>query len=127
MLGYEYSLTGRVIRGCGRGWRIGYPTANLKVISKLMPPKGVYLVRVKRDEEVFCGIANIGKKPTFEKDGEMGVEVYILDLNEELYGKKLTLFFQKWLRKEIAFPSQQDLINQIEIDIKATCRNPSER
>ncbi len=118
LLGHEYSITGKVIKGTGRGWQIGYPTANLKVVSKLLPPKGVYLVKVNQQGKVFSGIANLGYKPTFEKDGAIGVEVYILDMNEDLYGKKLTMYFKKWIREEIAFSTPQDLINQIKVDIQ---------
>jgi len=117
LLGYEYSLTGTVARGCGRGWRMGYPTANLKVISKVIPPRGVYLVKVEKGEGVWHGLANLGTKPTFGREGDMGIEVYILDLHEDLYGQRLRVHFQRRIRDEIAFPSPQDLIKQIENDI----------
>ena len=88
LLGYEYCITGKVTEGSGRGWHMGYPTANLKVVSKVIPPRGVYLVKVVRENGTRYGLANLGTKPTFEKRGNMGIEVYILGLNENLYGHK---------------------------------------
>ncbi|MGA1796648.1 MAG: bifunctional riboflavin kinase/FAD synthetase [bacterium] len=117
LLGYEYCITGKVARGCGRGWRMGYPTANLKVISKVVPPRGVYLVKVEKGEGVWHGLANLGFKPTFGSEGDMGIEVYILDLHEDLYGQRLRVRFQRRIRDEIAFSSPQDLIKQIEDDV----------
>ncbi|MBN2372377.1 bifunctional riboflavin kinase/FAD synthetase [bacterium] len=118
LLGYEYGLTGKVIKGSGRGWHLGYPTANLKIVSKVLPPKGVYLVKIEKQGRIWPGLANLGSKPTFEKDGAMGVEVYIMDVDEDLYDQKLTIYFQKWIREEIAFPSPKDLIKQIKTDIR---------
>jgi riboflavin kinase/FMN adenylyltransferase len=117
LLGYEYCLTGKVTKGSGRGWHMGYPTANLKVVSKVIPPKGVYLVKVVRQDSVWHGLANLGTKPTFCKGGDMGIEVYILSLNEDLYEQKLRLYFQKRIRDEVAFPSPQELSEQIKKDI----------
>ena len=117
LLGYEYGLTGKVTRGSGRGWHMGYPTANLKVVSKVIPPKGVYVVKITRQDGVWHGLANLGTKPTFSQGGEMGIEVYILGLNEDLYGQTLSLSFQNRIRDEIAFPSPQALIEQIKDDI----------
>jgi riboflavin kinase/FMN adenylyltransferase len=96
---------------------MGYPTANLKVVSKVIPPKGVYLVKVVRQDGVWHGLANLGTKPTFSKGGDMGIEVYILNLNEDLYGQRLRLYFQKRIRDEIAFPSPEKLTEQIKNDI----------
>ncbi|MGA1841926.1 MAG: bifunctional riboflavin kinase/FAD synthetase [bacterium] len=117
LLGYEYCITGKVTKGTGRGWHMGYPTANLKVVSKVIPPKGVYLVKVGRKGRQWHGLANLGTKPTFCKGGDMGIEVYIFSLNEDLYGQKLRLYFQKRIRDEVAFPSPQELTEQIKKDI----------
>jgi len=116
-LGHEYGITGKVIRGSGRGWHMGYPTANLKVVSKVVPPQGVYLVKIIWKNRIWHGLANLGTKPTFDRDGDMGIEVYILGLHEDIYGEKLQLSFEKRIRDEKAFPCAEDLIEQIKHDI----------
>ncbi|MCL6582787.1 MAG: bifunctional riboflavin kinase/FAD synthetase [bacterium] len=117
LLGRPYTLTGKVIPGCGRGRKIGFPTANIAPGIKLIPKSGVYLARVHIRGKTYNGLANIGPKPTFQ-DSSPGVEVYIFDLQADLYHQYLEIELIKRLRDEISFPSVGCLVHQIEQDVK---------
>ncbi len=118
MLGRYYSLTGKVVRGRGRGKKLGFPTANLSISSeKLIPAQGVYAVWVYFNSQKIPGAMNIGYNPTFEEK-ELFVEVHLLDLNKEweLYNQTLKVEFVKFIRGEKRFSSVEELINQISQD-----------
>jgi len=117
LLGRPYTLTGKVIPGCGRGRKIGFPTANIAPGIKLIPKSGVYLARVHIRGKTYNGLANIGPKPTFQ-DSSPGVEVYIFDLQADLYHQYLEIELIKRIRDEISFPSVGSLVHQIEQDVK---------
>jgi riboflavin kinase/FMN adenylyltransferase len=117
-LGYEYSLTGSVVRGDERGRTIGYPTANIKLDSekKLIPAKGVYLVGVQVEKKAFFGMMNIGVRPTVTRGLQQTIEVHLFDFSEDIYGKKITVSFLKRLRSEQRFSSLEGLIEQLNND-----------
>ncbi|MEO5967817.1 MAG: riboflavin biosynthesis protein RibF, partial [Ferruginibacter sp.] len=117
-LGYNYELTGIVVQGDKRGRTIGFPTANIQVLdkSKLIPANGVYLVSVKVENVYFKGMMNIGTRPTFNGISN-SIEVYILDFNEDIYGKQITVEFEKWLRAEMKFGNINELKTQLNIDL----------
>jgi len=116
MLGYKYFLNGIVIKGEGRGAVLGFPTANLKYSEniKILPQDGVYAVGVYYREELYKGMMNIGKHPTFNEN--FTLEVHILDFNENLYGKELKTYFIKRVRDEVKFQTTEELITQLKID-----------
>ena len=117
LLGRVYDLSGTVIAGDHRGRTLGFPTANLNVAPRmLLPGKGVYAVKVKAGRKLFSGLCNIGINPTFAQDG-LRIETHILDFDQDLYGKKITLYFMGRLRVEKAFPSKTELIAQLEQDV----------
>jgi riboflavin kinase/FMN adenylyltransferase len=118
MLGYEYLLNGRVVKGDGRGASIGYPTANIEYFEphKLAPGRGVYLVRGKIAGQRRYGMANIGTRPTFKDDNQTTIEVYFFGLEQNLYGEEITLEFLNYIRSEKKFSSAEELINQINSD-----------
>lgn len=118
LLGRDYSLCGRVIRGDGRGRQWGIPTANLSTHRLALPLKGVFCIQVKRKNVWLTGVANLGSRPTL--DGTKNVlEVHLFDFDESLYGEILQVFFLHKLRDEIKFPSVDALIKQIHDDINA--------
>lgn len=119
LLGRDYSLCGRVIRGDGRGRQWGIPTANLYRQHLGLSLKGVFCVRVQRKTgESYLGVANLGTRPTI--DGTKNTfEVHLFDLNETIYGEWLHVFFLHKLRNEIKFSSINELIAQIHDDIAA--------
>lgn len=117
-LGRTYSLCGRVIRGDGRGRTFGIPTANINIKRVSLPLKGVFCVRVERQNgQIIDGVANMGSRPTV--DGSKNVlEIHLLDYNGDLYGERLQVFFLQKLRDEVKFSSVDALIAQIHEDIR---------
>lgn len=119
MLGRNYSLSGIVVEGAKRGRTLGFPTANISVddSNKMVPQNGVYFVEVIFNNKNYFGVLNIGLRPTFNNSKEPITEVHILDFNENIYGKKLTIRFYNRLRNEIKFESKEKLEKQIKEDI----------
>ena len=123
-LGYEYSLSGSVIKGDQRGSQIGFPTANMNVDNNIQIPKnGVYKVNVYLNEILYEGIMNIGHKPTVSEDTRLSLEVHIFDFNDDIYDADLTVYFKKFIRDEIKFSSIDELIQQISKDIEEINKN----
>ena len=123
-LGYEYSLSGSVIKGDQRGSQIGFPTANMNVDNNIQIPKnGVYKVNVYLNEILYEGIMNIGHKPTVSEDTRLSLEVHIFDFNDDIYDADLTVYFSKFIRDEIKFSSIDELIQQISKDIEEINKN----
>lgn len=113
-LGRHFSVTGKVVRGHQNGRKIGFPTANIiPREDQLLPPNGVYATMVGGRK----AMTNIGTRPTY--DGHrLTIETYILDFNEDLYDKEITVEFERYIRKEQAFASPQELMEQIKKDIE---------
>lgn len=120
MLGRDPSAVGTVVRGDGRGRLLGYPTANLAFEEPVaLPSDGIYAVEVSwggRDllhpARRAGGVASLGVRPTFEP-GARVLEVYLLDVDEDLYGRQLRVAFVRRQRGERRFPSAQALIEQM--------------
>lgn len=134
LLGRRYALDGRVVHGDGRGRTIGFPTANLEVVStrKAIPHRGVYAVRVvvpdntdkdagRLGEAVYDGMMNIGVRPTFGGSQEVHLEVHLLDFDGSLYGTTLHVEFVERLRAEQKFESVNALVEQLSLD-RRRCR-----
>ncbi|CAN5426090.1 bifunctional riboflavin kinase/FAD synthetase [soil metagenome] len=118
LLGYDYSLSGKVVQGKEIGRTLGYPTANIQPddSDKLIPANGIYAVLVDVEGQTFKGAMSIGNRPTFD-NGERSVEVFLIDFNGDLYGKRLTVHFRYFLRPELKFDSVEALIAQMDKDI----------
>jgi riboflavin kinase / FMN adenylyltransferase len=117
LLGRDFSVSGRVIRGAGRGSRkLGFPTANIDYAGRLMPLGGVYAVWVVVDGKRYYGVANLGTNPTFGQN-DFSVEVYILQFDEDIYGRVIEVGFIDWIRRDITFPGPDELIKQIRDDV----------
>lgn len=120
MLGYRYSVSGKVIDGKKLGRTIGYPTANIEVDElKLLPKKGAYIVEVDVKNKFYKGMLSIGTNPTVNGE-KLTVEVYILDFNEDIYGEEITVKFRDFLHEEIKFESLEKLIERLDEDKKLT-------
>lgn len=116
MLGYSYNLTGNVVHGKKIGRTIGYPTANIETDSlKLLPKKGAYIVEVLLEGNVYKGMLSIGTNPTVNGE-KLTTEVYILDFNEDIYGKEITVKFRDFLHDEIKFEGLEKLIERLDED-----------
>ena len=120
MLGYHYSVSGKVIDGKKLGRTIGYPTANIEVDElTLLPKKGAYIVEVYVKNKFCKGMLSIGTNPTVNGD-KVTVEVYILDFNEDIYGDEITVKFRDFLHEEIKFESLEKLIERLDEDKRLT-------
>jgi riboflavin kinase/FMN adenylyltransferase len=120
LLGRPYGVAGQVIQGKGRGAKLlKVPTANIRPENELLPASGIYAVWVRRGAETLPGVANIGTSPTFE-NGELSLEVHLLNFDGNLYGENLEVGFVARLREERRFPSIDALAAQICNDITAT-------
>lgn len=118
LLGRPYSIEGTVIHGDKVGRTLGMPTANLDIETYVLPPNGVYYVEVLYAGHRYPGALNIGYNPTINYSVKKRVEVYILDFNEMIYGKKLEIFFKLYLRQEQQFKSKEALMAQLQKDIE---------
>lgn len=116
LLGRPYAISGRIIHGDKRGQTIGFPTANIPVHHLFQPAHGVYTVRTTLHGVPFEGVANLGIRPTFEKDYPM-LEMHFFESPGSLYGKRLTVELHHYLRPEQKFESRQSMIDQIQADV----------
>lgn len=116
-LGYNFMISGKIIHGKKIGRTLGYPTANLHLQEhyKLVPKNGVYVVQANLDGKQHFGITSIGTNPTVGGT-EKTIETYFFDFEGELYGKKITLEFLKYIRGERTFDSLEALRDEIEKD-----------
>ncbi|NCW45457.1 MAG: hypothetical protein EBV77_08285 [Gemmatimonadaceae bacterium] len=113
-LGRPYSIAGTVVRGDQRGRTIGYPTLNLSPPSprKLLPPDGVYAVRVQLPEGEFGGMLNLGPRPTVG-DQQRRIEAHVFDARGDWYGAAVRLDFVARLRGTRPFPGLDALKAQL--------------
>ncbi|WP_059170153.1 bifunctional riboflavin kinase/FAD synthetase [Bacillus sp. FJAT-27445] len=122
LLGRAFTTPGIVIHGDKRGRTIGFPTANVDPDGDcLIPPTGVYAVRLHVCGEWHYGVCNIGYKPTFNKESQKNpsIEVHIFSFSKEVYGERSIIEWHKYLRKEQKFSGIEELIAQIQRDKQA--------
>ena len=118
LLGRDYFFRSAVEHGAKRGRQLGFPTANLKLApNKLLPPNGVYAVRVMHDGAAYAGAASVGFRPTFG-GSTLTVEVFVFDFDLEIYGELLTVWFLQRLRGEKRFASVPALQQQMARDVE---------
>jgi riboflavin kinase/FMN adenylyltransferase len=116
-LGRSYNITARVVRGNALGRTFGFPTANLGLKNLRSPLSGIYLVRVVGDEiDERYGLASIGSRPTIELNGSIKAEIFILDFDGDLYGKKIKVTVLSKLRDEKQFASVDEMITAMKMD-----------
>lgn len=120
MLGYSYSVSGKIVHGKKIGRTIGYPTANIETDSvKMLPKKGAYIVEVYLKGEILRGMLSIGTNPTVNGD-LLSTEVYILDFDDDIYGEEIVVKFRDFLHEEIKFESLEKLIERLDEDKNLT-------
>lgn len=118
LLGEPYAIHGVVVHGNHIGGAIlGFPTANIfPPPEKHLPPFGVYVSQVLVDGSLYRGVTNIGKKPTVAGESPVGVETFIMGLEENLYGKEIEVQLLNFERPEQKFASLKELKERIEKD-----------
>ena len=124
LLGRPFCLSGRVIRGDGRGRVLGYPTANINLPHYRGPISGIFAVRIIKRGGYYYGAASMGIRPTFFNDNVNAVntvlEIYIFNFSASIYGSYLTIEFMHKLRDEEYFASTEALKQQMARDVAQT-------
>lgn len=115
MLGRTVSVYGTVVRGRGRGKKLGFPTANLNPHHEALPPAGVYAARGFLGPKTLKGVIHIGERPTF-KDKQRSLEVHFFDFHKNIYGRDLELLFIARLRSIKRFSDPRRLAEAIQRD-----------
>lgn len=116
-LNRNYSFSGLVVEGDKRGRTLGFPTANIEITeNKVVPCLGIYAVRILVDNVWHNGVMSIGDRPTFYNNGKTTYEVYIINFDEEIYGKFVVVEVYERIRNEIKFNSVNALIEQMKED-----------
>lgn len=117
-LGQPYSICGRVAHGDKLGRTLGFPTANIKLLRRNTPIRGVFAVTMTGiDNRIFQGVANVGIRPTIDGNRKVILETHLFDFNQDIYGRYVSVQFQHKLRHEMRFNSLEQLQNQIRLDI----------
>ncbi len=118
LLGRPYRMSGRVAHGDKRGRELGFPTANIHIHRKAAPVAGIFAVEIYGlDNEPLIGAASIGTRPTVNGTTCI-LEVYILDFDQQIYGRYLHVNFIKKLRDERHFDSLDELKKAIDVDVQ---------
>ncbi|WP_342990708.1 bifunctional riboflavin kinase/FAD synthetase [Streptococcus anginosus] len=116
LLGYSLSTRGIVVHGNARGRTIGYPTANLAPLDRvILPADGVYVVDVEHDGKMYRGMASVGKNVTFEGD-ELRFEANIFDFSQDIYGDTIRIFWLDKIRDMVKFDNVDKLVKQLQAD-----------
>ncbi len=123
LLGRYVEVSGCVIKGDGRGRQLGFPTANVAYEADVIPSQGVYAVRACVGKRCFDAVANLGVRPTFKAAHvSLHLEVHLLGVTCNLYGKRMKVQFIQKIRNEKSFANAQALIAQISKDLEKAKR-----
>ena len=124
MLDRYWSIEGKIQKGRKLGKKIGFPTCNIDIKDYIIPKVGVYCVRAKIEKNIknYNGIANIGYRPTFNQN-KILLEVNLFNFSGNIYNKKLSVDFVKFIRGEKKFNGIDQLRNQIKKDILVAKNN----
>ena len=116
LLSYSLSTRGIVVHGNARGRTIGYPTANLAPLDRvILPADGVYVVNIEHDGQIYRGMASVGKNVTFEGD-ELRFEANIFDFSQDIYGDTIRIFWLDKIRDMVKFDNVDELVKQLQAD-----------
>ena len=119
LLGRDYSISGRVVRGLGLGRKLGFPTANVHLKRIQAPVDGIFAARVTGlGDAPLDGVASVGTRPTIG-GGMPLLEVLIFDFDRDIYGRYITVHFVKRLREERHFADLELLKRQMRVDVEA--------
>ena len=117
MLGRDYSMSGKVVRGLGLGRNLGFPTANVNLNRRLTPVDGIFAARVGGlGQGLLDGVASVGTRPTVGGEQPL-LEVFIFDFDGEIYGEHITVHFISRLREERKFSDVDSMVEQMHRDV----------
>lgn len=117
LLGYHYTVEGRVIAGNQLGRTLSFPTANMSMPPQTSLRHGIYAVRLRRaDGNLHDGVASFGRRPTVTEDGEPLLETFVFGFSDNLYGERVSVSFFGFLRGEQKFDDLDDLVEQMRRD-----------
>ncbi len=120
LLGMPYLIAGKVVRGKQLGRTLGFPTVNiLPGAEKKLPPNGVYFSRVRVRGKMYRAISNVGCKPTVTDEAVMGIESYLYDFEDSVYGEQIEVYLYSFRRPERRFRDVEALKAQLLEDIAA--------
>lgn len=119
LLGRPVSVFGTVVPGRKIGRTLGFPTANIDPHHEVLPPAGVYAVRVLVGKKRCAGMCYIGTRPTFGKSARLSVEVHLFGVSACLYDRDIEIFFVRRIRPDRRFPSAAGLASRIRRDALA--------
>lgn len=118
VLGREYSMIGKVIRGDSRGSKLGFPTANIELVDNYVIPKnGVYMTNTIVNNKKYISATNIGYNPTFNNQN-LKIETHIFNFNNNIYGEIIEIKFIDFIRDDIKFNNVKSLIKQMKLDVE---------
>ncbi len=118
MLGYPYSVCGRIVHGDKRGRTIGYPTANIRMARKNIPISGVFAVTMTGIGGLeIQGVANVGIRPTVDGSDKVVLETYLFNFDRDIYGYTVEVHFKQKIRAERRFQTLDELKAQIVDDV----------
>lgn len=122
LLGRAYEVRGVVVNGDKRGRMIGFPTANVEVPNAMcLPADGVYAGKFQCDDgSVHACAINLGRRPTFFEHADHSLlEAHLLDFDGDLYGQKVSVTFEHFLRSERKFDGLEAIKTQLQLDVAA--------
>ncbi|NOR45293.1 MAG: bifunctional riboflavin kinase/FAD synthetase [Candidatus Delongbacteria bacterium] len=127
MLGHTYFLMGKDVLGKNIGNKIGFPTANIKVLhpDKVIPLNGVYFTKTQLNNKNYFSMTNIGVNPTFG-NGQETIETHIFHFDEEIYDQDIKVSFISRIREEKKFSSSNELVKTLKKD-RETCLELSKK
>jgi riboflavin kinase/FMN adenylyltransferase len=117
LLGHDFTLEGKVVKGQKLGKELGFPTANMEITEnyKLIPADGIYAVNVECDGQLHKGMLYIGNRPSLGGSSR-SIEVNIFDFKKDIYGKQLRIIFKKRIRDDMHFDSLEKLKEKMKED-----------
>ena len=118
-LGWEYEISGVVVKGEGIGKGLEFPTANIQpeIQNQLIPGQGAYCVDAVVGNKTYPGMCNIGNRPTFYDGGENVIEVHLITKDAlSLLDEKIKVTFKIFIRKEKKYGNKTELMRQLDLD-----------
>jgi riboflavin kinase/FMN adenylyltransferase len=117
LLGRNFSLSGKIVKGRGQGIKLGFPTANVRIFNHVMPPGGVYSGYAIIGKKRYLSAINIGRNPTLTSAKKTTFEVHIINFKKNILDKEIEVVFLDKVRREKRFSSITKLKSAIQKDI----------